>query len=86
MYIFPLTAENMYIYLLAQNVVTYVKEFDATFNCSRAETKIDGTSKTQVTELRAWGSWPAWGKAGIYFLSGRTKGGKNVQRIWRIKQ
>jgi len=48
--------------------------------------KTDGTSKTQVTDLRAWDSWPAWGKAGIYFLSGRAKGDRNVQRIWRIKQ
>jgi Tol biopolymer transport system component len=46
--------------------------------------RIDGTEKTQVTELPAWDSWPIWKGNGIYFLSGRAKGDHNVQRIWRI--
>lgn len=45
---------------------------------------IDGTGKTQVTALKSWDSWPAWGKDGIYFLSGRGKGGENVSRVWRM--
>jgi len=48
--------------------------------------KTDGTAKTQVTELASWDSWPTWAPDGIYFLSGRAKGDKNIQRIWRIEQ
>jgi Tol biopolymer transport system component len=47
--------------------------------------RIDGTGKTQVTDLPSWDSWPRWGQDGIYFLSGRGKGNNNTVSIWRIK-
>lgn len=45
---------------------------------------INGSEKTQVTELKSWDSWPTWGNDGIYFLSGRGKTKKNISRIWKI--
>jgi Tol biopolymer transport system component len=47
--------------------------------------KIDGTEKSQITELGSWDSWPQWGSDGIYFLSGRAMGKKPLTRIWRIR-
>jgi len=46
--------------------------------------RIDGTAQTQLTALRSWDSWPYWAEDGIYFLSGRAKGKREVVRIWRI--
>lgn len=47
---------------------------------------IDGSKKTQVTELSSWDSFPIWGKSGIYFLSGRAqRPGQYIKRIWHLK-
>lgn len=47
---------------------------------------IDGSNKTQVTELASWDCWPLWGRKGIYFLSGRAqKQNEQIQRIWLLK-
>lgn len=47
---------------------------------------IDGSNKTQLTELQSWDMWPIWGKSGIYFLSSRgASSNQRVQKIWRLK-
>ena len=48
---------------------------------------IDGSNKTQITELSSWDSWPIWSKDNsIYFLSARAQkdDGSKIQRIWKL--
>lgn len=46
---------------------------------------INGSEKTQITELNSWDSWPIWSGNSIYFLSARAqRSNQYIQRIWRL--
>ncbi len=47
----------------------------------------NGSSKTQITELESWDSWPYWNENGIYFQSGRAQNpGEQIQRLWLLQR
>jgi Tol biopolymer transport system component len=49
----------------------------------------DGSSKTQVTELACWNSWPIVTQTGLYFLSGRANdpaAEEKYTRIWCVNK
>ncbi len=50
---------------------------------------IDGTNKTQITQLGGWNSWPQMTPSALYFLSGRANepaAPEKYQRLWRINK
>ncbi|HEY9594453.1 MAG TPA: DPP IV N-terminal domain-containing protein [Spirochaetia bacterium] len=50
---------------------------------------VDGSNKTQVTELNCWNSWPLLTQDGLYFLSGRANdpaAEEKYTRIWGVSK
>ncbi|MCA1810241.1 MAG: hypothetical protein LC725_12470 [Lentisphaerae bacterium] len=49
--------------------------------------RVNGSEKTQLTELKSWDSWPLQHSRGVFFLSARAAIDmqNKLQRIWRLE-